>query len=320
MEYVRCNLCGADHYNIVGRKGRYNIPVINVICKNCGLVYVNPRFDKKEHKKYYSSDKYKKIYFKVNQPTEDLLEWSMKRAKKNYDFFDTNINFKRLKKKVKKILDIGCSDGAMLYYFKNKGWQVSGIEPSAEFAKYGKVKYGLDIKNEVFEEIKYPKNYFDLISLVHTLEHVRNPEKTLKKSRELLNKDGFIYIEVPNIYRPEQSIKYFFQDAHLYSFSPTTITSLLNKVGLEIIKINNENRNLRIFTIKGRKKEIIKENYKDVARFLKMHNIKYYLTALFLFFFLIRSFSKTILIMFGHEKGKKILKRLNNIKNKLKKI
>lgn len=53
MNYVKCNLCGADDYVILN--SHYNdkyckpgVEVRNVICKRCGLVYINPQADRDE--------------------------------------------------------------------------------------------------------------------------------------------------------------------------------------------------------------------------------------------------------------------------------
>lgn len=53
LKYVNCDLCGKDEYIVVGKKGRFNERVTNVICKDCELVYINPRMTEKETENYY---------------------------------------------------------------------------------------------------------------------------------------------------------------------------------------------------------------------------------------------------------------------------
>ena len=58
MEYVRCNLCGIDDTKFIfrskcriynGEKKFFKL----VTCWRCGFVYLNPRPDKEEIKRYY---------------------------------------------------------------------------------------------------------------------------------------------------------------------------------------------------------------------------------------------------------------------------
>ena len=43
------------------------------------------------------------------------------------------------------------------------------------------------------------KKKFDLISFNKVLEHLKNPIMLLKSSKRFLNKNGIVYIEVPDI-------------------------------------------------------------------------------------------------------------------------
>ncbi|MGB1103628.1 MAG: hypothetical protein ACPG21_08370 [Crocinitomicaceae bacterium] len=42
-EKVNCNLCGEDDTDLLSTVGQHGIPINLVICKNCGLGYLNPR-------------------------------------------------------------------------------------------------------------------------------------------------------------------------------------------------------------------------------------------------------------------------------------
>jgi len=60
MEYVACNLCGMDDAVIVYRKRGKTIPIVYDIvkCRNCGLIYVNPRLTPTYKEKLYTDDYY----------------------------------------------------------------------------------------------------------------------------------------------------------------------------------------------------------------------------------------------------------------------
>ncbi|MBE0427549.1 MAG: hypothetical protein IBX72_13015 [Nitrospirae bacterium] len=85
FEYVNCDLCRLDStellYQVAECTERYSESFNLVRCKNCGLVYVNPRPVKEELYKYYPQESYY-AYQNVENKTfrtniRDLLvEWA----------------------------------------------------------------------------------------------------------------------------------------------------------------------------------------------------------------------------------------------------
>lgn len=77
----------------------------------------------------------------------------------------------------------------------------------------------------------------------HFLEHEFNPLSTLVKLAYYLKREGLLVIEVPNQESYENKIfkksSYLYDvPRHLYHFSPLTITKLLKKANLEVLKIS----------------------------------------------------------------------------------
>lgn len=95
-----------------------------------------------------------------------------------------------------KVLEIGSSTGVMLKIFANGGFEVLGIEPSGSYREAR--KKGISVINSKFEDAKLQQDYFDLVILNHTLEHMNNPELVLKRINALLKDGGIIFIDVPN--------------------------------------------------------------------------------------------------------------------------
>lgn len=79
MEFVSCALCGADHYRILAREALYGVSCTTVICRRCGLVYVNPRMDASERQGFYISG-YREREFGQGQPTADFLHKAEREA------------------------------------------------------------------------------------------------------------------------------------------------------------------------------------------------------------------------------------------------
>lgn len=203
-----------------------------VKCKNCGLVYVNPRPTTIEreaiNKEIYDSEKYRTHYFQ-----------------------DRKIFEKRFKKKLRKIeryskkgkiLDVGTSYGFFLDEARKRGWETYGIEKNIPAAHYAREKLGLNVFGCTIEEEKFDKNYFDVITLWDVLEHSPDPVIFLKKLKTVLKINGLICVQSPNIesliakYRKERW-DWLSPNDHLFHFSPSTLEAILIKSGYKIISI-----------------------------------------------------------------------------------
>ena len=66
----------------------------------------------------------------------------------------------------------------------------------------------------------------------HVLEHLESPIESLKSVHKLLrNKDGYLYIEVPNLSRAQAAIYDYFHEQHLSYFTPQTIKCICESAG-----------------------------------------------------------------------------------------
>ena len=77
---------------------------------------------------------------------------------------------------------------------------------------------------------KKPKR-FDLVTLMHVLEHLEHPIQVLTQIREmLLAEDGLLLIEVPNFYAHDS-----YELAHLSCFTKHTLNELIQQTGFEVV-------------------------------------------------------------------------------------
>ena len=102
-------------------------------------------------------------------------------------FFNSDLNGKT-------VFNIGFGFAQALIFLKNKGLEVSGLEPSIEGVEHAKAN---GISNAYHTGIE---NYnvagdqkFDLVLLLNVLEHLREPEKTVRN----IKKDLLSPKEVP---------------------------------------------------------------------------------------------------------------------------
>jgi SAM-dependent methyltransferase len=242
MEYVACNLCDVDNTKLlfVGEERDWGTgEFFNIVrCNKCGLVYVNPRPDEVEIKKYY--------------PPEG---WP--RAKEKIDFEAATINNQPWRKVMKlrtahllkyikngRILDVGCGDGFFLKYLEEKGWKVCGVEPGEVGARYAREVLGIEVFTGNLEDANFPDNCFDAVSLYAVFEHLPDPIKTLKEIKRILKPGGILFISVPNFGGLESRI---FRErwlavkapTHLYHFTPFTLYQVVSKAGFQVLEIKH---------------------------------------------------------------------------------
>ena len=55
-ENIPCSFCLSNNYRILSKKGTDGLALNSVICKKCGLIYINPRMTKEGYKFYYEEE------------------------------------------------------------------------------------------------------------------------------------------------------------------------------------------------------------------------------------------------------------------------
>ncbi len=237
-EEIQCILCQSNDLGIFNESKTEAVHKTNVICKCCSLIFVSPRLCEEDYIKYYEHGDYVKDHYglKEDSDIEEVISWRGRRALEKIACFED------IFAKAKNVLEIGAGTGIFLKKLAEKfSANIFGIEPSRRFADIARQKFGIEIYEgtlrSYFEEIG-TKRLFDLIVLDQVLEHLYNPLEALTKAKSLLQKNGYLYIGVPNIADPKHSREDFFIGPHIFTFNPWTITLLLWRVGLKVVRLN----------------------------------------------------------------------------------
>lgn len=235
LQHVDCHLCGSDDYEIVDahRGDRYwppELEVRTVICRRCGLIYVNPQADEQVFKELYEGD-YAGV--RSSAPESTYVEAKDEFAERKVEWMlDQEAELCR----PGRILDIGCAAGNFLASFKGRGWECMGVEPTPVYAKHARERYGLDVKEGMFDPADYAPESVDLVTLCEVLEHLRDPMEALTGAHRILRPDGFLYLDVPNALRPKFfRLSRFFRGEHLTNFSPHMIRLVLRRAGFDVV-------------------------------------------------------------------------------------
>ncbi len=158
-------------------------------CTNCGYIFTEPNDGLKldiYDSGHYEIRGFKLVPFLINLP--------------DYLYFIAILKFRGLKNN-SLILDFGCGKGFFLYLLKLLGYKnLYGLETSKPRAEFSRRLTGLIISEDFYSSGKIIDKKYDLISLIHVLEHI--PDPFLFLDNLILGgveNGGCVLIEVPNI-------------------------------------------------------------------------------------------------------------------------
>jgi len=234
-EYVLCPLCGIDPVPFAIDYQGFTL----CRCSRCSLEFVSPRLSFDElAEKIYSANYFPKLGVAPPISTE------------TQHYFPCQMTaFERLLNDRRKVLDIGCGNGAFLKYAHKRGWQI----PVVEFKLSTDARsLSCPLWEGRLENIDFGNACFDLIRINHVLEHMQYPVCDLKILRDLLAPGGILYISVPNIRGISPSLKslqsrlklksrrwrHYAAMHHLFFFSPNTLTAIIERAGFKVLEWN----------------------------------------------------------------------------------
>jgi len=219
-----CPLCAGDRTRLFDRREFRGLEVVNRLCLSCGFVYQSPRMTEAEAADFYEAE-YRRLYQGDEGPDAKDLAVQRARADSLAGFVCAKVQ------RVSRQLDIGCSVGLLLQRLQSDyDCQSIGVEPGRAHRVYAR-EHGLTVYASLEELRQSGETPFDLISMVHVLEHLPDPIGYLHSLREtLLAPDGWLLLEVPNLYAHD-----CFETAHLVSYSAHTLTQVVEKARFEIV-------------------------------------------------------------------------------------
>ena len=239
---VRCDFCNSNNTEPVQllqdiwlqKQGEFHL----VRCKNCGLEYLNPQPGWELLRENYSND-YFIFLGAIKKRTLRLVEiiqnYGLRRRSK----------FVLKKKKVGRLLDVGCSVGYFLNEMKkNHGWQVSGIEPVEMVARIAREWYGIEVFTGTLVDAKFVDDSWDVITLFDVLEHTTNPSLHLREIFRILKPGGWLFLKVPDPVSYQARLfgpAWFGYEAphHLFGFPPQVLIYKLREIGFAKVEINH---------------------------------------------------------------------------------
>lgn len=237
FESVACDFCGSTAVQplfegpdrLLGLPGLFRV----VRCTQCGLLRQDPRPTRATIDFYYPPG-YEPYSVAID---EEPLWW--RRFDRRYGMCKRRRAIERFCKGGH-LLDVGCATGNFLYEMARTGrWQVEGVEPNAEAARYGQEHLGLIIHIGELTAVDLPPRAYDVVTMWNVFEHLHNPMANLRVVARLLKPGGWFVFSIPNLRSWEHRLfgKYWMGwelPRHLYYPSPGLMEDMLERVGLYV--------------------------------------------------------------------------------------
>ncbi len=223
MQHPQCLLCGSVKTKKYQTIESFGHPVAYYLCQTCGFVFQNRAETIAGDESFYE-ERYRKLYQASEEPTPKDLRQQTLRALDQSQFLRSAHFAPR------NVLDIGASSGLLLDTLRHEfGAEVTGVEPGNAYRALAESRE-IPMFNslEALQETNHKP--FDLVTMMHVLEHLQQPLETLHDIRKsLLASDGALLVEVPNFYAHDS-----YELAHLSCFTPHSLQEMLRLAGFEI--------------------------------------------------------------------------------------
>jgi SAM-dependent methyltransferase len=138
-------------------------------------------------------------------------------------------------------LDVGCGRGDLAASLIDRGWQMTGVEPSPDAAAKARAR-GVDAWVGTLSDFELEPGRYDAVVFQHSLEHTTDALTDLARVRMAMRPGGLVAITVPNFsnWQARQLRSHWFHldvPRHRAHFTPAGLAALLGRVDLELVEL-----------------------------------------------------------------------------------
>lgn len=228
LSHSKCGICDSETAHPIESHDRAGKPLQVVICATCGVVHNEPIPSAAELSAFYAED-YRAAYKGTREPrlrhAARYFPSVARHIQRHWKHYHSANN----------ILDIGSGSGEFLFLMQELGKEVSGLEPTRDYAHFCRTRFGLNVISGEIDRYE-PKVRFDHIRLCHVVEHLRDPVGNLRMISQWLTDLGSMYVEVPDFehYCRGKTPGRMFHYGHIYNFDSDTFDFIVARAGLEV--------------------------------------------------------------------------------------
>jgi SAM-dependent methyltransferase len=259
----RCPACGAQGLRPVlhGRDRLYRAPgrFAIAVCPACGSGTTLPAASDEDLARYYPGE-YVAYQNVGSNPLLQRLSAAVRRWQSWIALQTPPLSLFRTAE-AGYVLDVGCGRGDLGAALVERGWHVTGIEPSRAACEQARSR-GLDARCGTLDTVELERNTYDVAVFRHSLEHMSDPVPNLAHVRSALRPGGRVVVSVPDFdswYRRAFGSHWFHLDLprHRIHFSRAGLERALVRAGLRTERVTKSTSTVGLaasvqYTIFGR--------------------------------------------------------------------
>jgi SAM-dependent methyltransferase len=161
-----------------------------VDCRDCGLLYRNPRPPSQAVTKAYATERYDDAYLRAELETQQA--W----ARAKVPLLARHLA-KSARRSRPRILEVGSFVGGFLLEGQKQGWDMVGVDPGRNVAAFCRER-GLPIFEGTLEGARFAPGSFDAVAVWNTFDQLPEPRALLEQAVRLLRNGGLLVLRVPN--------------------------------------------------------------------------------------------------------------------------
>jgi SAM-dependent methyltransferase len=143
---------------------------------------------------------------------------------------------------VGRLLDLGCWVGFFLAEARERGWEVTGVEPSGFAAAYARDELDLPVLSGDLFEVGLPAESFDVVSLGDVIEHLPDAGSAVDRISRLLVPGGVLAMALPDAGSRVARIMgprwWSVIPSHVHYFTRESMRTMLERHGFTILDVS----------------------------------------------------------------------------------
>jgi 2-polyprenyl-3-methyl-5-hydroxy-6-metoxy-1,4-benzoquinol methylase len=235
----RCRICGEPSTRLLHTLGHHRL----IECRHCRFVFLDAPPDAAP------PDIYGEAYFRGlpgPEGTHNVEGWdhfAPENVDNHRDSCRTRMDWVEQFTNGRRLLDVGCGLGLLLAEARSRRWTVSGIDGSAFAVDYARRELGLgQVRRMDAGRLGDIGGTVDAVTMFHMVEHVAEPLKLLDAVHSILDREGRLFLETPDIgsgraRKAGADWRFVKIPEHLSYFSEKSLRKLLEQTGFGVVRM-----------------------------------------------------------------------------------